>query len=80
MEEVVDPEGGFFDIEPLPLGHALFKTPNTLICPHLGYVTEESYRAFYAGIIENVRAFTSGEPVRVVNTDVLASSQFRGYE
>ena len=69
-----------FDIEPLPLDHALFKTPNTLICPHLGYVTEESYRAFYAGIIENVRAFTSGEPVRVVNTDVLASSQFRGYE
>ena len=69
-----------FDIEPLPLNHPLFKTPNTLICPHLGYVTEESYRAFYSGIIENVRAFTSGEPVRVINSDVLTSSQFRGYE
>jgi phosphoglycerate dehydrogenase-like enzyme len=69
-----------FDIEPLPLSHPLFKTPNTLICPHLGYVTEESYRAFYSGIIENVRAFTSGEPVRVINSDVLTSNQFRGYE
>ena len=68
-----------FDIEPLPLDHALFKTPNTLICPHLGYVTEEGYRAFYSGVIENVRAFTSGEPVRVINPDVLTASQFRGY-
>ncbi|MCH7737397.1 MAG: D-2-hydroxyacid dehydrogenase family protein [Chloroflexi bacterium] len=68
-----------FDVEPLPKDHPLFKTPNTLICPHLGYVTEESYRAFYAGIIENVRAFVSGEPVRVINSDVLTSSQFRGY-
>ena len=69
-----------FDVEPLPKDHPLFKTPNTLICPHLGYVTEESYRAFYAGIIENVRAFVSGEPVRVINSDVLTSPQFRGYE
>ena len=68
-----------FDVEPLPIDHPLFKTPNTLICPHLGYVTEESYRAFYAGVIENIRAFTSGEPVRMINEDVLASPQFRGY-
>ncbi len=69
-----------FDVEPLPKDHALFKTPNTLICPHLGYVIDDSYEAFYSGIIENVRAFTSGEPVRTINEDVLASSQFRGYE
>ncbi|PKB71606.1 MAG: hydroxyacid dehydrogenase [SAR202 cluster bacterium Io17-Chloro-G6] len=68
-----------FDIEPLPADHPLLKTPNTLICPHLGYVTDESYRAFYAGVIENIRAFASGEPVRMINEDVLTSSQFRGY-
>ena len=68
-----------FDIEPLPADHPLFKTPNTLLCPHLGYVTEEGYRAFYAGVIENVRAFASGEPVRMINPDVLTGSQFRGY-
>jgi phosphoglycerate dehydrogenase-like enzyme len=69
-----------FDVEPLPKDHPLFKTPNTLICPHLGYVIDETYQAFYAGVIENVRAFTSGEPVRTINEDVLTSSQFRGYE
>jgi phosphoglycerate dehydrogenase-like enzyme len=68
-----------FDVEPLPLSHPLFKTPNTLICPHLGYVTEEGYRAFYAGVIENVRAFLSGEPIRVINEAVLTSAEFRGY-
>lgn len=69
-----------FDVEPLPKDHPLFKTPNTLICPHLGYVIDDSYQAFYAGVVENVRAFTSGEPVRTINEDVLTSSQFRGYE
>ena len=68
-----------FVIEPLPKDHAFFKTPNTLISPHLGYVIDDSYEAFYAGAIENVRAFTSGEPVRTINEDVLTSSQFRGY-
>ena len=68
-----------FVIEPLPKDHPFFKTPNTLISPHLGYVIDDSYEAFYAGVIENVRAFTSGEPVRTINEDVLASSQFRGY-
>ena len=67
-----------FDVEPLPLSHPLFKTPNTLICPHLGYVTEEGYRAFYSGVIENVRAFLSGEPIRVINEAVLTSAEFRG--
>ena len=68
-----------FDVEPLPLSHPLFKTPNTLICPHLGYVTEEGYRAFYSGVIENVRAFLNGEPIRVINEAVLTSTEFRGY-
>tara|TARA_B100000029_G_scaffold349510_1_gene341860 strand:+ start:2856 stop:3842 length:987 start_codon:yes stop_codon:yes gene_type:complete len=68
-----------FDIEPLPLDHPLFKTPNTLICPHLGYVTDVGYEAFYSGVIENVRAFSSGEPISMINEDVLKSAQFRGF-
>ena len=68
-----------FVIEPLPKDHPFFKTPNTLISPHLGYVIDDSDEAFYAGVIENVRAFTSGEPVRTINEDVLTSSQCRGY-
>ncbi len=67
-----------FDVEPLPEGHPLLTMDNTLICPHLGYVTDDSYRAMYAGVIEDIRAFTSGEPVRMINEPVLAAPQFRG--
>ena len=66
------------DVEPLPADHPFLTLPNTLITPHVGYVTEESYRAFYGGVVENIRAFASGEPVRVINPDVLDSPQLRG--
>ncbi len=69
-----------FDVEPLPQDHPLLKLDNTLICPHLGYVTDDSYRAMYAGVIEDIRAFASGEPVRMINDDVLSAPQFRGYQ
>ena len=68
-----------FDVEPLPEHHPLLKLDNTLICPHLGYVTDDSYRGFYADVVENIRAFTSGEPVRMINEEVLSAPQFRGY-
>ena len=69
-----------FDVEPLPENHPLLQLDNTLICPHLGYVTDDSYRAMYAGVIEDIRAFASGEPVRMINEDVLNEAQFRGYQ
>ena len=68
-----------FDVEPLPGDHPLLRLDNTLICPHLGYVTDDSYRAMYAGAVEDIRAFASGEPVRVINGEALAGAQFRGY-
>jgi len=68
------------DVEPLPADHPFLKLSNTLLTPHLGYVTQESYRVFYAGVVEDIRAFTSGEPVRVVNPEVLEASQLRGPE
>lgn len=68
-----------FDVEPLPGDHPLLRLDNTLICPHLGYVTDDSYRAMYAGAVEDIRAFASGEPVRVINAEALAAPQFRGY-
>ena len=69
-----------FQQEPLPPNHPLLKLDNTLVLPHLGYVTEESYRAMYGGVVEDIRAFASGEPVRMINDSVLTASQFRGYQ
>ncbi|MCH7605705.1 MAG: D-2-hydroxyacid dehydrogenase family protein [Chloroflexi bacterium] len=66
------------NVEPLPKDHPLLKLSNTVITPHLGYVTEEGYRAFYSGVVEDIRAFASGEPIRVINPEVLESPQLRG--
>jgi phosphoglycerate dehydrogenase-like enzyme len=55
-----------FDIEPLPLEHSLRKLDNVVITPHLGYVAEQNYRAFYAGIVDDIRGFLDGKPVRVL--------------
>ena len=55
-----------FEPEPLPLDHPFRKLPNTLITPHLGYVTEETYRVFFGHALEDVQAFLRGAPVRVL--------------
>jgi phosphoglycerate dehydrogenase-like enzyme len=57
-----------FDTEPIPPAHPLLSTPNTVLSPHLGYVTEESYRQFYGGAFEDVKAWLEGSPVRVIQT------------
>lgn len=56
-----------FDHEPLPAGHPLLTAPNTVLSPHLGYVTRESYRQFYGGALEDVKAWLAGSPLRVLS-------------
>lgn len=55
-----------FDIEPLPIDHPLRKLDNVVLTPHLGYVAEQNYRAYFAGMAEDIRAFLDGKPVRVL--------------
>jgi phosphoglycerate dehydrogenase-like enzyme len=55
-----------FDEEPLPADHPLRRHPRTVITPHLGYVTEETYRVFYGQALEDVQAYLHGAPVRVL--------------
>jgi phosphoglycerate dehydrogenase-like enzyme len=55
-----------YDREPLPADHPLRRTPNVLLTPHIGYVTEENYRSSYPQIVENIVAFLDGNPVRVI--------------
>lgn len=56
-----------FDEEPLPLDHPLRRLENTVITPHIGYVTDETYRVFYSDALENIQAFLNGAPLRVLN-------------
>jgi phosphoglycerate dehydrogenase-like enzyme len=56
-----------YDVEPLPLSSPLRTAPNIVLTPHLGYVTEEAYRVFYGDAAEDIVAFASGSPVRVLS-------------
>ncbi len=55
-----------FEPEPLPADHPFRSLPNIVVTPHLGYVTEETYRVFYGHALEDVQAFLRGAPVRVL--------------
>jgi len=53
-----------FDAEPLPLDHPLRRLPNTVLTPHIGYVSRESYAVVYPQLLEDVEAWLDGAPIR----------------
>jgi phosphoglycerate dehydrogenase-like enzyme len=55
-----------YNEEPLPAGHPLRSAPRTVLTPHLGYVTDDGYRMFYGDAVEDIAAFASGQPIRLV--------------
>ncbi|MBI2872274.1 MAG: D-2-hydroxyacid dehydrogenase family protein [Chloroflexi bacterium] len=59
-----------FDEEPLPPDHAFKRLDNTVLTPHLGYVTREGYEVFYGDTVEDIAAYLRGQPIRVLNPSV----------
>jgi phosphoglycerate dehydrogenase-like enzyme len=55
-----------YDIEPLALDHPLRKLDNVVLTPHLGYASQQNYRAYFAGVVDDIRGFLDGKPVRVL--------------
>jgi phosphoglycerate dehydrogenase-like enzyme len=55
-----------FDVEPLPAAHPLRREPRAILTPHIGYVTQEQYEIFYRDAVEDIAAFTSGSPIRIM--------------
>src|ERR1700675_3441200 len=53
-----------FSVEPLPVDHPFRKLDNLVLTPHLGYVTEDSFRNHYTQMIEGVDAWFKGETPR----------------
>jgi phosphoglycerate dehydrogenase-like enzyme len=53
-----------FDTEPLPPDHPLRTAPNTVLTPHLGYVTRGTYEIFFGDMVEDIAAFLAGRPLR----------------
>ena len=58
-----------YEKEPLPADHKLRFLPNTLLLPHLGYVTAENYSIFYTQMLENLEACVKSKPIRVITND-----------
>lgn len=56
-----------FDQEPLPADHPLRGLDNVVATPHLGYVTEETYRYYYPAIVEDIAAWLENKPIRVIS-------------
>jgi phosphoglycerate dehydrogenase-like enzyme len=64
-----------FDEEPLPPGHPFTVLDNTLLAPHMGYVTKDQYRVRYRETVENVSGYLKGEPLRILNPEVRGTAR-----
>ena len=56
-----------FEHEPLPADHPLRSCPNTVLTPHMGYVSDRQYGQFFGEIVEDIAAYLAGSPIRLVN-------------
>ncbi len=56
-----------FETEPLPPGDPFRVLPNVLATPHLGYVSDGNYQAYFREAVEDIQAFLAGNPVRTLS-------------
>ncbi|MFN8148305.1 MAG: D-2-hydroxyacid dehydrogenase family protein [Candidatus Nanopelagicales bacterium] len=55
-----------YDDEPLPADHPLRSLPNTVLTPHVGYVTVDNYRDWFTTAVRRIAAWRSGTPESVL--------------
>jgi len=61
-----------YDEEPLPnnsplRNQAMIDDGRLLLSPHLGYVTEQTWRLFYSQTVDAIEAWRADNPIRVLN-------------
>jgi phosphoglycerate dehydrogenase-like enzyme len=56
-----------FDHEPLPADHPLLSLDNTVLTPHLGYVSERGFRDMYNQVVADIDGFRKGQPIRLID-------------
>lgn len=52
-----------YDQEPLPAAHLFRALPNVLATPHIGYVTEDTYRVFYNDTVSAIREWLDEQEI-----------------
>ena len=55
-----------FDQEPLPKDHSLRSLKNTILTPHIGYVSTEAYEKFFNGYVKAIEAFLMEKPINQI--------------
>jgi D-3-phosphoglycerate dehydrogenase len=64
-----------YDAEPVrDTAHPLLNNDNVVCTPHIGYVSIDEYELQFRDIFEQILAYAVGNPINVVNPDVLAKS------
>lgn len=65
-----------FEEEPLrATKHPLLNMDNVVCTPHVGYVTRDEYELQFRDIFGQIVAFERGQPIHVVNPDVLGGTR-----
>lgn len=55
-----------YDDEPLPADHPLRSLANTVLTPHVGYVTVDNYRDWFGTAVRRIASWHSGTPESVL--------------
>ena len=55
-----------YDQEPLPKDHSLRSLKNTILTPHIGYVSSEAYEKFFNGYVKAIEAFLMKKPINQI--------------
>ncbi len=64
-----------FEVEPVLDPRSSLLTLDNVVCtPHIGYVTRDEYEIQFTDIFDQIVAYAAGEPINVVNPDVLRAT------
>jgi D-3-phosphoglycerate dehydrogenase len=67
-----------YEDEPLTdTAHPLLNMPNVVCTPHIGYVSREEYEIQFSDIFDQIVAYAAGNPINVVNPEVLNAANRR---
>lgn len=55
-----------FEQEPLPAHHPFRTLDTVLATPHVGYVSRQNYQLFFSQMIEDIQAWSTGAPIRLL--------------
>lgn len=60
-----------FSVEPIQPDNPLLQLDNVVLSPHIGYTTQETFDRFLLNAIENIESFVQGQPINILNEEVL---------